>query len=115
MAPLQGACLLGAAYVGRCPTLLIHVLSGPPATYPGFRALNQDIETIINKSESVSKTKKDATEKLSSSEKKTLTEDAKEYKSKRYEDTSLSYSGISRQQGEHTGLYDTVISGSLLP
>ena len=33
------------------------------------------------------------------------------YKFKRYEDASLSYSGINRHQGERIGLYDTVISG----
>lgn len=48
----------------------------------GFRALNQDIETIINKSEAVKKAKKEANE-LSEEEKKTLTEKEKEYKSKR--------------------------------
>ncbi len=50
----------------------------------GFRSLNQDIETIINKSESVTKTKKEANEReLSKKEKKQLTEEEKEYKSKR--------------------------------
>jgi hypothetical protein len=48
----------------------------------GFRNLNQDIETIINKSESVKKTKKEANEReLSKQERKELTEDEKEYKS----------------------------------
>lgn len=50
----------------------------------GFRQLNQDIETIINKSESVKKAKKEAgDEGLSPKEKKALTADEKEYKSKR--------------------------------
>jgi hypothetical protein len=50
----------------------------------GFRNLNQDIETIINKSEAVKKAKKDANDKeLSAAEKKELTEEEKEYKSKR--------------------------------
>jgi len=50
----------------------------------GFRKLNKDIETIINKSESVKKTKKDANDKdLTKKEKKKLTEEEKEYKSKR--------------------------------
>ncbi len=50
----------------------------------GFRNLNQDIETIINKSESVKKTKKDANERyLTKREKKELTEEEKEYKSLR--------------------------------
>ena len=46
----------------------------------GFRTLNQDIETIINKSEHVKKVKKTGGSK---SEKKELTEEEKEYKSKR--------------------------------
>lgn len=47
----------------------------------GFRNLNQDIETIINKSESVKKTKKEANEReLSRDEKKELTDEEKEYK-----------------------------------
>lgn len=50
----------------------------------GFRNLNQDIETIINKSEAVKKAKKDANDKeLSEKQKKELTEAEKEYKSKR--------------------------------
>jgi len=50
----------------------------------GFRSLNSDIETIINKSDAVKKAKKDA-EKLTPKEKKELSEDEKEYKSKRKE------------------------------
>ena len=47
----------------------------------GFRNLNQDIETIINKSESVKKTKKEANEReLSREEKKELSDEEKEYK-----------------------------------
>ncbi len=50
----------------------------------GFRNLNQDIETIINKSEAVKKLKKEANDrKLSSEEKKQLTEEEKEYKNLR--------------------------------
>jgi hypothetical protein len=50
----------------------------------GFRSLNQDIETIINKSESVKKTKGEANDReLSKSEKKELTDEEKEYKSLR--------------------------------
>jgi hypothetical protein len=50
----------------------------------GFRNLNQEIETIINKSESVKKTKKEANEReLTKKEKKVLTEEEKEYKSLR--------------------------------
>jgi len=151
----------------------------------GFRSLNQEIETIINKSESVKKAKKEANDKeLTQKEKKELTEEEKEYKSlrkkiqdklikfatrvpifmyltdyrerslkdvitqlepglfkkvtgltvndfellvslgvfnsalmndavykfKRYEDASLSYTGIDKHQGEAIGLYDTVLS-----
>lgn len=50
----------------------------------GFRSLNQDIETIINKSEAVKKAKKEASEReLNKEEKKQLTEEEKEYKSMR--------------------------------
>ena len=48
----------------------------------GFRSLNQDIETIINKSEKVKKAKKEQ-DKLTPKEKKELTEEEKEYKSMR--------------------------------
>ena len=149
----------------------------------GFRSLNADIETIINKSEAVKKAKKEG-EKLSKQEKKELTEAEKEYKSKRkmiqeklikfatrvpvfmyltdyreyslkdvitqlepelfkkvtglnvkdfellvslnvfnealmndavykfkrYEDASLTYTGIDKHTGENVGLYSTVIS-----
>jgi len=52
----------------------------------GFRNLNQDIETIINKSEVVKKLKKEANEReLTKEEKRELTEKEKEYKSKRKE------------------------------
>jgi len=50
----------------------------------GFRSLNQDIETIINKSEAIKKAKQEANERnLSKKEKQQLSEDEKEYKSKR--------------------------------
>jgi len=50
----------------------------------GFRSLNQDIETIINESEAVKKTKKEANEReLTKAEKKELTKEEKEYKSLR--------------------------------
>lgn len=50
----------------------------------GFRSLNQEIETIINKSESVQKAKKEANQReLTKAEKKQLTEEEKEYKSVR--------------------------------
>lgn len=49
----------------------------------GFRSLNQDIQTIINKSEQVKKVKKEAGDKLTPKEKKELSDEEKEYKSKR--------------------------------
>ena len=49
----------------------------------GFRTLNADIETIINKSEHVKKTKKERGESLTAKEKKELTQEEKEYKSLR--------------------------------
>ena len=149
----------------------------------GFRSLNEDITTIINKSESVKKAKQEK-ENLTPKEKKELSEEEKEYKSKRkeiqeklikfatripvfmyltdyreyslkdvitqlepalfkkvtgldvkdfellvslnvfneslmndavykfkrYEDASLSYTGIDKHAGEQVGLYSTVIS-----
>lgn len=151
----------------------------------GFRNLNQDLETIINKSEAVKKARKEKNdEEFTKKEKKELTQEEKEYKSlrkkiqgklikfatripvfmyltdyrertlkdvitqlepglfkkvtgltvkdfellvslgvfnsslmndavykfKRYEDASLSYTGINRHEGEDIGLFDTVIS-----
>ena len=150
----------------------------------GFRNLNQDIETIINKSEAVKKARRDANDKeLTEKQKRELTEAEKEYKSKRkliqeklikfatripifmyltdyrertlrdvitllepglfkrvtgldvkdfellvslnvfnsalmndavykfkrYEDSSLIYTGINKHKGEDIGLYDTVL------
>ena len=50
----------------------------------GFRNLNQDIETIINKSNAVKKVKKEANEReLNKKEKQELTEQEKEYKNLR--------------------------------
>lgn len=49
----------------------------------GFRSLNQDIATIINKSETVKKAKKEGEEKLTPKEKKEISEEEKEYKSMR--------------------------------
>jgi len=50
----------------------------------GFRTLNQDIETIINKSEAVKKAKKDANdEDMPKKERKELSEEEKEYKNLR--------------------------------
>lgn len=148
----------------------------------GFRSLNQDIQTIINKSEAVKKAKKEGGEKTPK-EKKELSDEEKEYKSmrkkiqeklikfatrvpvfmyltdyrerslkdvitqlepglfkkvtgldvkdfellcslgvfnanlmndaifkfKRYEDSSLSYTGIDKHEGKDVGGWDTVI------
>ena len=49
----------------------------------GFRNLNSDIETIINKSEAVKKAKKEKQDKMTQAEKRELSEEEKEYKSKR--------------------------------
>ena len=50
----------------------------------GFRSLNSDIETIINKSEAVQKTKKEANDReITKKEKKELDENEKELKGKR--------------------------------
>lgn len=151
----------------------------------GFRNLNQEIETVINKSEAVKKARKESNdEEMSSKQKKELSDEEKDYKSKRkeiqeklikfatrvpifmyltdyrertlkdviaqlepglfkkvtglvvkdfellvslgvfnsglmndavykfkrYEDSSLSYTGINRHAGEDIGLYDTVIT-----
>ena len=51
----------------------------------GFRSLNSDIETIINKSEAVKKAKKEGDGERTPKEKKELTAEEKEYKSKRKE------------------------------
>lgn len=149
----------------------------------GFRSLNDDIKTIINKSEAVKKAKKEGKD-LTPKEKKELSEEEKEYKSKRkliqeklikfatripvfmyltdyreetlqdvitqlepalfkkvtgldvkdfqllcslnvfnegkmneavlgfrrYEDSSLSYTGINKHEGEKVGLFATVLS-----
>ena len=67
---------------------LSRLLSNPAAMaalmkIEGFRSLNKDIETIINKSDAVKKAKKENDGKLTAKEKKQLTESEKEYKSKR--------------------------------
>jgi hypothetical protein len=68
---------------------LARLMSNPEAmnalmNIEGFRNLNQDIETIINKSESVKKARKEANDKpLSDKKKKELSDSEKEYQSKR--------------------------------
>lgn len=151
----------------------------------GFRSLNQDIETIINKSEAVKKIRREKNDsEITLAEKRQLSEEEKEfkglrkqiqeklikfatripifmyltdnrertlkdvitqiepglfkkvtglnvkdfellvsldvfnsalmndavYKFKRYEDASLSYTGVDKHKGEDIGLYDTVLS-----
>ncbi len=151
----------------------------------GFRGLNKDIETIINKSDAVKKARKEANDdELSAKKKQQLSDSEKEYKGlrkqiqeklikfatripifmyltdyrerslkdvitqlepglfrkvtgltvkdfgslvtlgvfnsalmndavykfKRYEDASLSYTGINKHEGEDIGLFDTVIT-----
>lgn len=49
----------------------------------GFRSLNEDIKTIINKSEKVKKIKKESKVELTNKEKKELSQEEKEYKSMR--------------------------------
>ncbi|WP_202866397.1 GIY-YIG nuclease family protein [Cohnella sp. AR92] len=49
----------------------------------GFRSLNADIETIINKSDAVKKAKKENKDELTPKEKQQLTQDEKDMKSKR--------------------------------
>lgn len=49
----------------------------------GFRSLNQDIETIINQSEAVKKARAQNDSEFSDKEKKELTDEEKDYKSKR--------------------------------
>jgi hypothetical protein len=151
----------------------------------GFRNLNQDIETIINKSDKVKSTKREANEReLTKAEKKQLSDEEREYKNlrkqiqeklikfatripvfmyltdyrerslkevitqlepalfkkvtglsvydfellvslglfnsalmndavykfKRYEDSSLEYTGVNKHLGQDIGLFDTVLS-----
>lgn len=51
----------------------------------GFRSLNSDIETIINKSEKVKKARKEGDNNTTPAQKRELTAEEKEYKSKRKE------------------------------
>ena len=68
---------------------LARLLASPEAmraleSIEGFRNLNQDIETIINKSEAVKKTRREANDRqLAAEERRALTDEEKEYKSKR--------------------------------
>lgn len=51
----------------------------------GFRSLNKDIETIINKSNAVKKARQEKGDDITEKEKKELSEEEKEYKTKRKE------------------------------
>ena len=53
------------------------------AEIEGFRSLNQDIETIINKTDAIKKKRKEHEEGLTPKEKKELTDAEREIKSKR--------------------------------
>ena len=69
---------------------LNRILSNPEAlkalmSIEGFRSLNSDIQTIINKSDKVKKAKREGEDKLTPKEKKELTQEEKDYKSKRKE------------------------------
>lgn len=71
-------------------TTLQRLMNNPEAmaalmNIEGFRNLNSDIETIINKSEHVKNTKKEKGDNLTAKEKKQLTDEEKEFKSKRKE------------------------------
>ncbi len=106
MKPIDAAGILDMAMSGTTATLLarrwesallvnvdndtLERLKNNPAAMEalnnivGFRTLNQDIETIINKSEAVKKVKREANDRtLTPQEKKELTEDEKKSKSMR--------------------------------
>ena len=107
MRPIDAAGILDMALSGTTATLLARrwesallvnvdngtlsrLLASPEAmkalmNIEGFRALNKDIETIINKSEAVKQAKKEKGERLTPKEKRELTAEEKEYKSKRKE------------------------------
>lgn len=70
-------------------TTLRKIMNNPKAMeaimhIEGFRALGQEVfETVVNKSESVSKTKKNRGDSMNRVERKELSDEEKEYKSKR--------------------------------
>ncbi len=71
-------------------TTLQRLMNSPEAmkalmNIEGFRSLNADIETIINKSEHVKQVKREKGENITPKEKKKLSDEEKEYKSKRKE------------------------------
>ena len=79
-----------ATLVNVDDTTLHRLMNNPEAmqalmSIEGFRNLNKDLETIINKSEAVKKTKREKGDEISSSEKQKLTAEEKEYKTLRKE------------------------------
>ena len=71
-------------------TTLQRLMNSPEAmkalmNIEGFRSLNADIETIINKSEHVKQVKREKGENITPKEKKRLSDEEKEYKNKRKE------------------------------
>ena len=107
MKEIDAACILDMAMSGTTATLLARrwesavlvnvdnatlqrLLNNPEAmralmSIEGFHSLNSDIETIINKSEHIKNVKKTKGEDITPKEKKQLSEEEKEYKSKRKE------------------------------
>lgn len=106
MVPVDAGAILDTAMTGTSATLLVRkwesallvnvdnetlrkILDNPAALeavmrIEGFRALGSDVfETVINKSEKVKHTKKAKGDDISDKEKKELTAEEKEYKSKR--------------------------------
>lgn len=106
MVPVDAGAILDTAMTGTSATLLARkwesallvnvdnetlrkILDNPAALdavmrIEGFRALGSDVfETVINKSEKVKDTKKTKGDDISDKEKKELTAEEKEYKSKR--------------------------------
>jgi hypothetical protein len=106
MAQVDAGAILDVAMAGTSATLLARkwesallvnvdndtlrkILANPKAVeavmkIEGFRALGSDVfETVINKSEKVKQTKKDKGDNITPGEKKELTAEEKEYKSKR--------------------------------
>jgi hypothetical protein len=106
MVPVDAGAILDTALTGTSATLLARkwesallvnvdnetlrkILDNPAALdavmrIEGFRALGSDVfETVINKSEKVKETKKTKGDDISENEKKELTAEEKEYKSKR--------------------------------
>ncbi len=105
MLPLNAADILDKAMSGTSATLLARrwesailvnvdnptlqrLMNSPEAmealmNIEGFRTLNQDLQTIINKSESIKQTKKEKGDEITPQEKRQLTAEEKEYKSLR--------------------------------